>query len=310
MDSMNNPREHTNDFTLQSLFNRNIDPQGVSSYQGKCFILKSQRVKQSERMDLFHYPTRIDADIVALCTKGSIRATCNMIEYEIKPDSIFFVRPNSIFQLIDIEDAEFHIIIFDHAFVRELNPNLQKLIPHFADIEAEDYVPIPHSEADNLINLMDITAKAFCYPTDYLYYNEIAHSLCLSMLYGVMSVILRQQNIKPSDARSTPLKERYFKTFVDLLAQYYDKEREVKFYATKMDISPKYLSTVIKNITGQTASEWIDAYVMTSAKNLLKFSDLSIQEIAYRLNFPNQSFFGKYFKAHAGMSPKKYRREE
>ena len=71
----------------------------------------------------------------------------------------------------------------------------------------------------------------------------------------------------------------------------------------------KHLSTVVKEISGKTAGEWIDSLVVLEAKALLKSSELSIQEIADELHFANQSFFGKYFKHHTGMSPKEYRRQ-
>lgn len=79
------------------------------------------------------------------------------------------------------------------------------------------------------------------------------------------------------------------------------------FYADQLHITPKYLSSVIKEVSGRSAVEWIDRYVILEAKALLRYSGLSIQEIAYELNFSTQSFFGKYFKHHTGMSPSEYK---
>ena len=85
--------------------------------------------------------------------------------------------------------------------------------------------------------------------------------------------------------------------------------RSVSFYSNKMFLTAKHLSTVVKEVSGKTASEWIDSLVILEAKALLKSSELSIQEIADELHFANQSFFGKYFKHHTGMAPKEYRRQ-
>ena len=79
------------------------------------------------------------------------------------------------------------------------------------------------------------------------------------------------------------------------------------FYADKLCLSPKYLSKLIKEVSGKPAPEWIDSYVMLEAKHLLKYSNLPIKEIVYRLNFSNQTVFYKYFKAHTGMTPTDYR---
>ena len=64
---------------------------------------------------------------------------------------------------------------------------------------------------------------------------------------------------------------------------------------------------MVKKVSGKTAGEWIDEYVILEAKALLKYSVMSIQEVAYYMNFPNPSFFGKYFKRYVGISPQKYR---
>ena len=79
------------------------------------------------------------------------------------------------------------------------------------------------------------------------------------------------------------------------------------FYASLLHITPKYLTTIIKQVSGRSAAEWIDECVILEAKNLLKYSSMSIQQIAYYLNFPNQSFFGTYFKRRTGMSPTEYK---
>ena len=81
------------------------------------------------------------------------------------------------------------------------------------------------------------------------------------------------------------------------------------FYARQLNITPKYLSSVVKEVSGKTAARWIDESVILEAKTLLKYSGMSIQEIAYSLNFSTQSFFGKYFKQHTGTSPSRYKRK-
>ena len=109
------------------------------------------------------------------------------------------------------------------------------------------------------------------------------------------------------EARMQNRNEAYFRQFLELLSDHYKKERSVNFYAHSLCITPKYLTTLIKRNRGQSGSEGIDNYVILEAKTLLKYSTMSIQEIAYYLNFPNQSFFGSYFKRNTGMSPSQYK---
>ena len=87
------------------------------------------------------------------------------------------------------------------------------------------------------------------------------------------------------------------------------KERSVIFYADQLFLTPKHLSRVIKEVSGRSAGEWIDEQVILEAKARLKTSSLTVQEISDQLGFPNQSFFGKYFKRHVGMSPSDYRKK-
>lgn len=101
--------------------------------------------------------------------------------------------------------------------------------------------------------------------------------------------------------------KQIFIRFMELLSKYFTQERHVEFYASKMCISPKYLSTTVKQISGKTPTVWITNRTIEEIKHRLLHTQASIKEIAYALNFPNLSFFGKFFKRATGMSPKQYR---
>jgi len=118
-------------------------------------------------------------------------------------------------------------------------------------------------------------------------------------------------NIYFNNEPQTPLpqdkKDKIFQNFMITLYRYYHQERDVTFYANKQCLSARYFSSVIKEKSGSSALQWIIQNVITEAKYLLDNTDLSIKEIATKLNFPTQSFFGKYFKQYVGISPKEYR---
>jgi len=127
-------------------------------------------------------------------------------------------------------------------------------------------------------------------------------------LYKLGSILYRHRPELQAEA-AKPLKreEILFKEFIRLVGEHHRQERRVDFYAEQLFLSPKHFSTVIKKVSGKTAGQWIDEYVILEAKTLLKYSAMSIQEVAYYMNFPNPSFFGKYFKHHTGMSPSEYK---
>ena len=125
------------------------------------------------------------------------------------------------------------------------------------------------------------------------------------MLYrlcgGLSDVDMPGRNVKDRSAD-------HFERFMSLLAEHFREQRSVEFYADKMHISAKHLSRVIRAYTGRSVHQWIDEFVALEIKNLLRYSSLSVQQISYKLNFPNPSFMGQYFKRITGMTPGEYKR--
>ena len=135
---------------------------------------------------------------------------------------------------------------------------------------------------------------------------ELMKSLGHVIFYEVLNLYFASE---VKDPVPNDRKDLIFQNFMLSLYQYYQKERDVAFYAELQHITPRYFSSIIKEKSGQTASRWIVQLVIAEAKRYLESTDLSIKEVAAMLNFPNQSFFGKYFKQHVGMSPNDYRRD-
>ncbi len=131
---------------------------------------------------------------------------------------------------------------------------------------------------------------------------EVIKHLTCAFLYGMGYYFHRLMA-----SRKLTKEEILMQKFSMEVEQNYRKERKVLFYADLLHLSAGYLSTIIKRCSGKSAAEWIDDYVILEAKALLRSTNLTIQQISYELNFPSQSFFGKYFKRLTGMSPKEYK---
>ena len=101
--------------------------------------------------------------------------------------------------------------------------------------------------------------------------------------------------------------ESILEQFLRLLRRHYRAERKVTFYADRLCLTPKYLSKAVRQASGKTVSAWIDQYVTTEAKALLRSTDMTVQQIALHLHFDTQALFGKYFKRVTGLSPREYR---
>ena len=111
----------------------------------------------------------------------------------------------------------------------------------------------------------------------------------------------------PTRSLSTDRDKMLFQRFLDLLSHEQQKRRQVSYYAEKLNITPKYLSTVCSKVSGKSPVRWITDCVMEDCYQLLSTTDLTVKEISNRLGFPNSSFFGQYFREQAGMTPIEYR---
>ena len=168
--------------------------------------------------------------------------------------------------------------------------------------------PVIHL-SDAVVEMMDkyhaLLSSKLEHPHGY-YHREIMQSLFHCMFYELAAIISPLiENRKPAVAQRQG--ELLFRKFIKLLSSYEATDRSVKGYAEKLCVTPKYLSTVCKSVSGKTALEWIHDFLADSITHKLKYTDVSIKEIADELGFPNISFFGKFVKSRFGVSPKEYR---
>ena len=142
--------------------------------------------------------------------------------------------------------------------------------------------------------------------TAHRFRRETGRSLMTTMVYDLSNGRYR---IMHDEGNSRARAEKLFTDFIKLVEANFRTQRRVGWYALNLGITPKYLSEVIRTASRRTPNEWIDDYVTHEIRVMLKNTTLSIKDIAQQLNFPNQSFLGKYFKEHVGVSPSQYRKD-
>ena len=142
------------------------------------------------------------------------------------------------------------------------------------------------------------------------FHADIMKTLFLTVFSEICSAIsVRLDKNETTEIHGVKRKDWLFTNFLRLLSEYEGRERAVSVYAERLNVSSKYLSTVVKEVSGKTAINWIQEHSAELVANELKYTDKSIKEIAFALNFSNLSFFGKFCKKYLGMSPKAYRKE-
>lgn len=244
-------------------------------------------------------PRKLQRAAIVLCSSGSCRIKINLEELEVKAPQLITLMPGQIFELLsDMETLEGYVISLSKKFIDKVNlPGWQyqymKMYNHpITNINQEMltslsiFYTILHRAATNEQNPFRL---------------QIIENLISIFYYGGVS------SFKTDIDTHMEHKNHIVANFLELVQQNYREQRLIQYYAGRLCITPKYLSKLVKEHTGRAATDWIEQHVILEARALLQSSDLSIQQIATLLNFPNQSFFGKYFKRATGVSPKQYR---
>lgn len=272
---------------------------------GECIAANS-----ASEMEIFRFPSRLNALIIGVGTEGETSLTSNLQEFRLKKDSLFIFSPKHILQVQSNNRFKAHLIVIAPDFLKRINIDTKRMMPLFLQFGSLPCMELTHAESQSLrsfISMVEQELKGS--ETDFS--SEIIGGLIAATIYKVGDILTHYLTEHPEvDSPIHNRAEEYFRQFTELLGEHYKHERSVGFYARQLCITPKYLTTLIKRISGKSVSEWIDNYVILEAKTLLKYSNMSVQEIAYYLNFPNQSFFGSYFKRNTGMSPSQYKAKQ
>lgn len=250
-------------------------------------------------------PTRAYNTILSICLNGYTRVGINMQEYYIGPGTLYIVLPDQIIESIEISDNYQGIVIaISRNYTDEIFPKLKVMLQLFFYTKEYPCLNLQGNELNYIMEYYNMFWERVN-GEDNISTKEIVQSLTIAMFYEIYN-IYRSRIPRKIDKKNR--KDVIYDQFMRMLSENYRKERSVNYYAKKLYLTPKHLSSVVKEISGRTAGEWIDNFVIFEAKSLLRSSQKNIQEIADELNFANQSFFGKYFKHYTGMSPKEYRK--
>lgn len=267
--------------------------------------------KLTQESKAFAHPFRIDGYLFILCESGSLRLDVNLCEVELKKNMILVSAPSNILRIkeaheCDGEKLSYIVLAMSKEFLFSLILDLNKTV---TDKLSQLSCPV-FSVSDEDISILSDNNKliANVIDSDIHFKKEVVNAMISAGIYHVMSIWKRSEEQSQEQSQVRPSRSRtIYENFLKLVTEHYSQHRNVGFYADKLSLTPKYLSKLIKNESGRSAPEWIDAYVILEAKNLLKHSNIAIKEIVYKLNFPNQSVFYKFFKMRTGMTPSEYR---
>ena len=246
-------------------------------------------------------PYRRNFYAVGICLRGRAELNVNLEHYTITPDCLITKPPHTINQWTSMSDDFATLTVFftgefigTHPMTLDRFPFFDSVARHIIAVTSNQSVPIRAC-------LLGIQQH---YDSPHPYRNELLKNQISSLLYEVAAVYDQQRVVFPAiQTRSQVLATEFRK----LITVYGSTRRSVKFYADELAITPKYLTEVVKEVTGKTAGESIEEVVILEAKILLQNPALAVSQIADRLRFSDPSTFSKFFKKSTGLSPVAYK---
>jgi len=251
----------------------------------------------------FEYPLLPKGMILGICLQGNAKLRIDFKEYSLIPNSIFTILPNQIFEPLEKSDNHYVETLF-------LSEDFVSFLPLPKDFDVMNKMkncpclPVSEENMEELIEYHSFIFKA-CNDNNHIHKKEIAESLIYALISLIGSLYVESEIYTELKVNSRG--EGIVEEFSKLLMKHHRNERSASFYADKLCISTQYLSRTLKKITGRSVNIWITEAVILEAKILLKSSSMTVLQISEELNFPNPSFFVRYFKQYSGVTPSKYR---
>ena len=251
---------------------------------------------------VMHHLWKLEGGAIYFCRKGWAHATINLKDYEIVENTQVVLLPGTIIRINGCS-SDFTASFF--GFPKEMFMEAcMRFEPIFFRFIKEQPCYVLPQENTGAINGLIRATTAIYNDRENRFRNQIAKNHLQSFMLDIYDKCYRYFGKHKIEGGTR--QDEIFKSFVSLVHEHCASQREVSFYADKLCISTKYLTGICKAVTGDSAKKIIDDFAILEVKVLLQSTELTVQEIADRLVFPDQSYLGRYFKRHEGMSLKEY----
>ena len=242
---------------------------------------------------------------ICYCRRGEIEMLVNLNPVTVGSDSQLILLPNSIVKTKKVSNnILLNIIEINESLFRDVSAHISPLF--FRMLRTIPCIKLS-PESKKAVNSFILLAKGIYKDTDNLYRQQIIRSaLNAYMLYTYDRY---QRFYYTDDMNIESTRSKIFDSFIDILHHNCNTQREVTFYADKLCISTKYLTDICHKVTGVSAKKIIDNFAILQIKILLHNPQLTMQDIAHKMDFPDQSYLGRYFKRFEGISPSSFRKQ-
>lgn len=249
-------------------------------------------------------PIKSEWFVALLCIEGESTIYINNEMYSIHKNDFLLCHPQTIFEhKITNLDFKYCGFFLSPEYVKQISLISSNSWNAILFIENNPIIALDEKESSLFLQYYNLIRSKFETESQH-HLKHLIDMLLQAFIYEFHDSMEKRIKIDPPQYNSA---DNLFISFLDILVNSYPKQRSVSYYAEKLFVTPKYLSAICKEISGETASDLITRYVKKDIENLLKQPNKTIKEIVNELDFANLSFFGKYVKRIFGVSPKEYR---
>ena len=246
----------------------------------------------------------IQGAILFLVKKGTYTIELDLKNYTLNERMCLIALPNQIAKITQIsKNVKFVCAACSLSMVEDLMAVVNEAISLTLKAKQQPVLKLNTAEYGNILQSFNYLIGKLKKSTRNPYSIQIVKNALLSLIYESIGIMTKAENIIPPSSK----KDALFNSFINLVSQNHKVQHNVAYYASRLFITPKYMTRVIEEVSNKSAKQWIDEYIALEAKMMLRSTQKTIQEISDELNFPDMSFFGKFFKRKVGMSPKTYR---
>ena len=240
---------------------------------------------------------------ILICRKGKAMLNVNYKDWELYEGAVITLFPNDVVELKVDEDFEVEILKYNPSLLREASLQLEQTV--YSSLR-KDRCRQDTPVVTNIINGMFGLLKVYFDQSECTCISQLVLCQLKAFFIGFHEYLQRNPQYRPDEVKSYRVRE-LFNRFMMLLERDYKISRDVNYYAAQMNISSKYLTNIVNQVTGHTPKTIIGQYVILQLKLHLQRSTQSIKEMAWEFHFADVSFFCRYFKKHTGLTPQQIR---
>ena len=257
------------------------------------------------KVPLPNSPSRMKALFLALCTSGHAQYTVDTKMHEVSAGDVIIISEEQVVADYKLSDnCKGIALIMSYNFFQNIVSGIHELSPLFLFARTHPVFHLDDNQTKALENDIEHIKEKIA-DVGHRFRRELVVTMLKALIIDMSNIIYQFQQV--GDEMQTRA-EVIFRDFIQAVEKNYRTERRVSWYAQQLCITSKYLSETVRTVSRRTPSDWLDSYVTRELRVMLRNSTMSIKQIADELNFANQSFLGKYFKEHVGMSPSKFRK--